>query len=200
MNNINTVTKAKTARRMLGLLAGLFVASSAAQAACNANIPLTRPDSRYEAVAAATPPGSEVRDKVTGLVWQRCVVGMVWNGTTCTGTASALKWQAALDAARTTTASTAATGRAATWRAPNIAELFSLADRACYDPAINTTWFPTTASDIAWSSSPISVNMAYGVDFTNGFRGTIYIDKGFTENGYSSANNEHRVRLVRSGQ
>jgi hypothetical protein len=172
------------------LLLCLLGLSGVAQAACNPNIPLTRPDSRYEAVAGATPAGSEVRDKVTGLVWQRCVVGMAWNGTACTGTASNLTWQNALDAARTATASTATTGASATWRVSNHAELYSLAERACYNRAINTTWFPATPSGWTWSSSPSANDSAaaWGVSF----------DVGLGNLAYKSS--AYRVRLVRSGQ
>lgn len=96
----------------------LWGVSGVAQAiTCKPSIPLSRPDSRYEAVLGSTPADSEVRDKVTGLVWQRCVVGIAWNGTTCTGTASSLTWVNALDAARTATASTAPNATA--WRVPN---------------------------------------------------------------------------------
>lgn len=135
-----------------GCATTLLVVSTTAQAiTCKASIPLSRPDSRYEAVLGSTPTGSEVRDKVTGLVWQRCVMGMVWNGTTCTGTASSLTWVNALDAARTATASTVP--NASAWRVPNHAELYSLAERACYNPAINTIWFPATPVAGMWSSS-----------------------------------------------
>lgn len=186
--------------RLVGLFASVWCLSSLAQAACNANTTLTRPDSRYEALAGATPAGSEVRDKVTGLIWQRCVLGMVWNGTTCAGTASSLTWQNALEAARTATASTApaaivaATTSAAPattgWRVPNHAELYSLAERVCNNPAINTTWFATTPSDWTWSSSPYTSGseVAWSVDFSYGYDSVN--TKGSTS----------RVRLVRSSQ
>lgn len=180
------------------LLLGLLGLSGVAQAiTCNANIPLTRPNSRYEAVAGATPAGSEVRDKVTGLVWQRCVVGMAWNGTTCTGTVSYLPWQHALDVARTATASTAASGGAAAWRVPNRAELTSLAERACYNPAINTTWFPGTpeevewASSFTWTSSPTMYDPSYAW--------YVYFSQGDARSGITK-NSAGNVRLVRSGQ
>lgn len=173
-----------------GVAIASLAVSTAAQAICNVNIPPTRPDSRYEAVAGATPAGSEVRDKVTGLVWQRCVVGMTWNGTTCTGTASSLTWQNALDAARTATASTAASGAAAAWRVPNHAELYGLAERACHNPVINITWFPATPAEWTWSSSP----SAYFSDFA----WVVYFSFGYDlyENKYGAG----RARLVRSGQ
>jgi hypothetical protein len=173
-----------------GVAIASLAVSTVAQAICNVNIPPTRPDSRYEALADATPAYSEVRDKVTGLVWQRCVVGMAWNATTCTGTPSSLTWQNALDAARTATASTAASGGAAAWRVPNHAELYGLAERACYNPAINTTLFPATPAEWTWSSSP-DVNNSLGawvVDYSVGW------------DFYSQKNAARRVRLVRSGQ
>ncbi len=146
-----------------------------AQQVCSSSIPLTRPDSRYETVVGATPTGSEVRDKVTGLIWQRCAIGMVWSTTNSTcaptppaTTAQKFKWTDALDAARTTPASPAAGGRP--WRLPNHAELYSLPERACYGPALNTTYFVNDPAGWFWSSSPHrgSASMAWIVNTHNG--------------------------------
>ncbi len=146
-----------------------------AQQVCSSSIPLTRPDSRYESVLGATPSGSEVRDKVTGLIWQRCAIGMVWSTTNSTcaptppaTTAQKFKWTDALDVARTTPASPAAGGRP--WRLPNHAELYSLPERACYGPALNTTYFINDPAGWFWSSSPHggSVSMAWIVNTFNG--------------------------------
>lgn len=172
--------------RWLGVWTLMGAACGVAQATCNASVSQTRPDSRYELLAGATPTGSEVRDKVTGLVWQRCVLGMAWSGTTCTGTASSLTWQNALDAARTATASTVA--GAGTWRLPNHVELYSLTELACYNPAINSTWFPATPSSGAWSSSPSSSYNAWVINFNNLYGGVTNKSGALT------------VRLVRSGQ
>ncbi len=146
-----------------------------AQQVCSSSIPLTRPDSRYETVLGATPSGSEVRDKVTGLIWQRCAVGMVWSTTNSTcvptppaTTAQKYKWIDALEVARTTPASVAAGTRP--WRLPNHAELYSLPERACYGPALNTTYFVNDPAGWFWSSSPHrgSVSMAWIVNTYNG--------------------------------
>ena len=157
-------------------LLGLFALSGVAQADCNPNIPRTRPDSRYELVQGATPPGSEVRDKATGLVWQRCVVGMVWDYTqkTCTDSIPGARidrgWTKALNAASIASKASAATA----WRLPNQVELLSLVDRACSNPAINANMFPATPKYyLSWSSSPsldASGNNkdAWIVDFTDG--------------------------------
>ncbi|MEY2802911.1 MAG: hypothetical protein RL657_247 [Pseudomonadota bacterium] len=154
-----------------------------AGAACNADLALTRPDSRYEAVAGSG--GAEVRDKVTGLIWQRCLLGMSWDGSTCTGTASTHTWTQALDAARTATASPVA--GAGAWRVPNHKELFSLAERACSSPALNSRWFPGSHTYV-WSSSPNAVDpaLAQAISFQDG--STFRLNRDSTS---------WRVRLVR---
>lgn len=183
-----------TNQALLGALVALAVQGWAAAATCDSpnNIPLTRPDSRYEAVEGSDPVGGEVRDTVTGLIWQRCVQGMVWDGNTCTGTASTHTWQQALELARTAEPSSAATGASATWRLPSHAELSSLAELACTNPAINITWFPATpiSPSWTWSSSPNggSHGYAWGIDFFDG-----YVD-------YFVRSDANGVRLVRSGQ
>ncbi len=188
----NTTNKAVVLHsiRRVCLLAGLFAISSVAQAqqvqqTCNANIPLTRPDSRYELVSGTTPAGSEVRDKVTGLIWQRCMVDMAWDGTTCTGTAGSLTWQKALDSAHTSRKS--AVSAATAWRVPNHAELYSLAERACSGPAINAKFFPATPNESAWSSSPNAKSNAnaWGVNFRDG------------DDEIEPKSKTYRVRLVR---
>lgn len=109
---------------------------------CKTTIPRSAPDSRYQVVAGTQ--GAEVLDTYTRLIWQRCSVGQTWDGTTCRGTAQTMTWT---DALKTTTTHTG-------WRVPNIRELQSLIEDACFDSSINYTWFPNTVSDDYWSSSP----------------------------------------------
>ena len=153
---------------------------SAAQAqTCNPNIVRTAPDSRYELVMGSG--GSEVLDKQTGLIWQRCSLGQTWNGTACTGAASTHTWTEALAKAK-------AVGNG--YRLPNIRELKSLTEKACFEPAINSTFFPNTVSDAYWSASPDagSGHYAWYVHFGNGGTdGNIKYDN-------------HYVRAVRAGQ
>jgi len=156
---------------------------------CNPNIPLTRPNSRYTAVSGATPAGSEVLDNITGLVWRRCALGMVWNGTTCTGTASTYTWVQALEAARTSTASTATTGSPAVWRLPNYKELSSLYELACHHPAVNATWFPNTTGPWAITSST-DINYVSNMRVRGDYGGGSRWEK----------TNAGAVRLVRSSQ
>ena len=162
--------------------------AASAWAGCNTSIVPTRPDNRYEAVAGAVPAGSEVLDTVTGLVWQRCVLGMAWDGSTCTGRANLRTWVQALEATRTAPAS-AAPGAGA-WRMPDMKELVSLAETACVAPAINTTWFGAQPIGSVWSSTPDAhyVAFAWVVNFSDGV--------SFT--GYKRSTGP--VRLVRSGR
>lgn len=130
--------------------------------------------------------GHEVIDTKTGLIWQRCVIGMAWNGSTCTGTANAYMHEEALISAKTVANSTGIA-----WRMPNVKELASMTDRNFNSPAIDALTFPGTpsaASDLFWSSSYAHYGNAWWVDFNRGGVGA-YIR---TYNGY--------VRLVRAGQ
>lgn len=155
-----------------------------AYAACNPYIPLSRPDTLYEVVAGTNQ--AEVRDKVTKLIWQRCVLGQTWDGTTCVGTALSYSWTNALEAARVAAISPAA--GATPWRVPNQFELSSLRERACTDPAVNTTWFPEAPASMTWTSSAYAgySDFAWSVDFSYGYAdGFFKMDTVF-------------VRLVRS--
>ena len=77
------------------------------------------------------------------------------------------------------------------WRLPNKNELESLVELRCYDPAINTKYFPNTPSNMVWSSSPYagSPYLTWYVAFGNGYVGYDH----FRE--YAAF-----VRLVRGGQ
>jgi len=127
----------------LSLLTAALLATSSTLAlaqTCNPNILLTKPDSRYTYNSA----GDEVTDTVTGLTWKRCTEGMSWSGGTCAGTASTFTWEGAL----------AHTASQPSWRMPNIKELKSLVETACYDMAINQTVFPSAPADV-WSSTQV---------------------------------------------
>ena len=157
-------------------LAALLVATSHSHAqTCNANITRSAPDSRYELLNNNT----EVKDSKTGLIWQRCSLGQTWSGSSCTGTASTYNWTNALQ-----TAANMGNG----WRLPNIKELASLVEEACYNPSINETYFPNTISSYYWASSPVAYgsSRAWIVNFYYGY-------------GYDKSVN-HYVRLVRASQ
>lgn len=138
------------------LIVVMITTTSYAQT-CNPNIQTTRPDSRYQDM------GAEVKDTVTGLIWQRCSIGQTWDGTTCTGTATEHYWQQALMVAKNL-------GNG--YRLPNIKELQSLVETKCYKPAINTKQFPNTPiNNWYWSSSPHRsghMGTVWGLNFSGG--------------------------------
>lgn len=123
---------------------------------------------------AADPDGTPtVIDNKTGLTWKRCAEGQTWSGSTCTGSVSQLKHEAALILAKT-----AATNSGKAWRLPNIKELASIADRGLVSPAIDTTVFPAASMDWYWSATPhandpslvMNLNANIGGVYTSGTR------------------------------
>lgn len=114
-----------------------------------------------------------------------CALGQNWDGAGCTGNAQITTWAGALQAAES-----AGFAGHSDWRLPDIKELGSIVDLACYDPAINATVFPNTPSNWFWSASPYagSVSSAWYVHFFNG------------HDGFGSLTGYPRVRLVRGGQ
>ena len=93
--------------------------------------------------------GNEVLDSKTGLIWQRCTVGKVFTGNTCSGTALVFTHEAALVHARINSGSLG-------WRLPNIKELSSIVDLSRISPAIDILAFPGTPQNNSyfWSSTP----------------------------------------------
>ncbi len=165
---------------LIGLCLALFAAGAAAQTCKYASIPATAPASRFTDNGDGT-----VTDKTTGVQWQRCSQGQTWSSGTCTGTATAHTWQAALQLAEA-----ASYAGQSDWRLPNIKELPSIVEQACYSPAIDLAVFPGTPSSYFWSSSPYAnrTGSAWIVDFYSG------------NDGDYSKSNGYQVRLVRGGQ
>lgn len=109
--------------------------------------------------------GGEVKDKVTGLIWQRCAIGQVWNQNTCSAPIEAkqLTWHEALKQAK-------ALGNG--YRLPNIRELHSIVEPRCSSPSVNSTVFPNAVSGGFWSSTPVGHTFGgtWYIDFSNGGR------------------------------
>ena len=161
----------------LSTMSLLAAMSAYSHASCNSNITHTAPDSQYELLNNNT----EVKDKQTGLIWQRCNLGQTWIDTSCAGSVFSYSWDGALQ-----TAKSMGNG----WRVPNIKELLSLVEEACTKPSINEVLFPGTINMGYWTSSPVSKDgyggLAWLVDFGDGIT-FAYVKYG----GYY-------VRLVRS--
>lgn len=109
-------------------------------------------------------PGEQiVLDRSTGLQWKHCVEGRY--GMICgLGEAEEMNWQQALQAA-------AASTHAGydDWRLPNINELNSLLELACWSPAISAS-FNNTPAVWHWSSTTEALHpsSAWAVDFNTG--------------------------------
>lgn len=170
----------------LTLVLTFFLAPAQAQT-CRENIPASVPDSRFKTNGNGT-----VTDRATGLIWKQCTEGL--SGTGCQiGNLETFTWQAALKQA-----ADAVFAGSSLWRLPNKKELASLVELRCYQPAINSRFFPNTPSSFFWSSSPGGeysdlpgtdiYDFAWGVDF----------DDGDVWDGYKG--NANYVRLVLDGQ
>jgi len=75
------------------------------------------------------------------------------------------------------------------WRLPNFNELYSIADRSRFEPAIDSI-FVNVVSSGYWSATTNASNTSYAwiVDFSNGY--DVYNDKSYS----------YYVRCVRGGQ
>lgn len=165
------------------LLLALLSTSPILAQSCNNATTRTAPDSRYLDNGDET-----VSDLQAGLMWMQCSVGL--SGAGCaSGTASTFTWNLALQQPRTLNSSGGFAGYS-DWRLPNVNELETLVELACWSPSINMTFFPNTPGSYYWSSSPFTANLylAWYVDF----------DYGKSSNYERIAN--YAVRLVRSGQ
>ena len=105
-----------------------------------------------------------VTDESLGLVWMRCSLGQTWVNETCSGDATELTWQKALQAVHGYKYA-----EQLGWRVPNMKELASLTERRCVRPAINEIFFPNTSSDDYWTSTPsvVDPNRVWVIAFFN---------------------------------
>ena len=141
-----------------------------------------------DAMAAKTYTVNEdgtVTDPTTGLIWMRCALGQVWDGMTCTGTASTYTFSRA-NVLKTTYANQS------DWRVPNIRELQTIVDRSVFNPAINSVAFPGTSPSYFWSAS-VDAGYSGKARDVNFYSGSAVRYDGFKSN-------TNQVRLVRAGQ
>lgn len=167
-------------------LTGLLVLGSGlaqAQTCQSGSIPATTPVSQFVDNGDGT-----LTDTKTGLQWQRCSEGQIWDGETCSGSAELFDWQQALQRAATVNNGGGYAGQV-DWRLPNIKELRSIVEKQCAAPAINSSLLPA-ASGFFWSSSPVASDggSAWGVDFDDGY------------DYWDFKNYGNQIRLVRGGQ
>jgi len=129
----------------------------------------------------------QAKDKLSELIWARCVVGQTWNGTNCVGAPKKLTWQEALLEAQTLN------GSGDDWRVPDIKELNTIIDRQCASPPINLLIFPDTPASQdngLWSSTPYAVDEDTE---TNAW----YMSLGFGQMNYRAVSTRNFVRFVK---
>ncbi|WP_044412930.1 Lcl C-terminal domain-containing protein [Thiomicrospira microaerophila] len=165
---------------------GIMQVSLAQAQTCPSAIAKTTPTSDFTVHNNGT-----VTHIPTGLMWKVCSEGQAWqNDGTCSGTASGHNWKAALEIPQTLKSGAGYAGHT-DWRLPNVKELASIAELACYSPAINTAVFHNTPPFFYWSASPYADGspFAWVVRFYHG------------NDGHNLRYNDYGlVRLVRSGQ
>jgi len=154
-------TKVLTIDVLFCCLVLLFLTTPAkAEPTCSDHIIATAPDSSFTIHKDGT-----VVDNTTGLMWMRCSLGQIWDGTTCSGRATIFPWAAGLK-----TAESYEFAGYNDWRLPNKNELESIVEGRCFSPAINDEIFPATPVAFFWSSSPYAAisEGAWSVDFEYG--------------------------------
>ena len=157
----------------------LLTLSSMNYATCNSSIIQTAPASRYELLNSNT----EVKDKKTGLIWQRCSLGQTWSGTSCISDPVTYYWINTPFPLQIDNILQTVKNMGNGWRVPNIKELDSLIEQACYSPSINEVIFPNTPSGGYWSSSPAAddgqyvwvVGFTYGSNHSGAKAGRAYV-------------------------
>ena len=107
-----------------------------------------------------------VSHKISGLIWKRCVEGMIWDSKTCTG-------QSALFNASEASKLTSNFAGQTDWRLPSITELQSIVEREAFNPSINIEVFPNTPARTTHSYTiPVNTqtyhNHTWQVDFQFG--------------------------------
>ena len=148
-------------------MAALVSTSISAQTCKTETIEATQPNSHFLDNKDGT-----VTDIVNGLLWSKCSYGQTYQDGSCVGTPTNISsWQAALKVADGNSIQFEIDG----WRLPNIKQLSKLVERACVEPAINLTMFPSTPSAAYWSNTPDAHNLTSQesvkgliVDFSNG--------------------------------
>jgi hypothetical protein len=110
--------------------------------------------------------GGEAFDTTTGLIWQRCSLGMTWDGKHgCVGEIMSVGLNEA---------NTKAQEFGSNWRVPSGPELESIIDRSCGSPVVDVNVFPDIRKDENgeadyWTTSPVgAAGLYYFFDFVSG--------------------------------
>lgn len=128
------------------------------------NLEASAPAGRYtdQSGAALTAGSTQVKDTVTGLIWQRTVSGTyTWSSSAVAGSAQLYCNQLVIGSQG-----------AGSWRLPNVKELSSLVDvTVSSGSTIDLVAFPGTPANYFWSSTVYqpSPSLAWVVGFNGGY-------------------------------
>lgn len=137
---------------------------------------------------------AEVLDRLTGLVWRRCLEGQAWDGSQCTGSPTFYDLSAALAQARAQAAGGVG------WRLPNVKELISLVDESrTSPPALDTLLFPgvpnVNTNCCFWTSTTLTTQISGSLDTRRNWGVTFYDGRLFEP----FKGDPMYLRLVRAG-
>lgn len=100
-----------------------------------------------------------ITDSVTQLMWQKTVPTATYT------------WAKAVEYCPTLSV-----GGHSDWRLPSLVELMSIVDFGLRSPPIDTTYFPSTPTELFWSSTPsTTASAAWGIVFAAGDSGSLDI-------------------------
>lgn len=166
----------------------VFISYSSIAQECSINIARSAPDTRF-----IYNDNGSVKDIKTGLIWMRCRIGQTWNkeSQTCDGNANYSNWQSTLTTVEHINDPNGnhvlhEFAGVKKWRLPNIKELYSLTEVACYSPAMNSNAFSYSNEaeryfEYLWSNSP-AANEINLKDKTDGKKVMVYLTgNGFAE-------------------
>lgn len=126
------------------LLATLAPCSMTAAVAQTPAAPAAAPAAALE----ASDDGATVLDRRSKLAWARCVEGMHWNGSTCTGQ------RQLLDRSQASAQATArAKAEGLRWRLPRANELRRLVDKRADPPGLPPLLFPAAPPGLHWTGT-----------------------------------------------
>lgn len=149
---------------LIALMCSIGLTTNAQQ--CTDSLRLSTPSQRFIILD-----GGIVKDRLTGLQWQRCAMGQTWEEGQCKEdrkkqVRSWFTWQGAKDQVTYIQHHEKFKG----WRIPSRKELESILEVACTDPTINTTIFPNAPAWPFWAATEMesSSDYAWTVDFETG--------------------------------
>jgi len=140
LNRLLTMMSRTVIHRLIGCLAfSLSMVSSAA--------PASAPDAVPDAPDwVISDDGAYAVNLRAQLAWPRCVEGMRWNGTTCTGRPVLLDHAEAI-----ALAGLRSEADGVQWRVPTVTELQRLVLKSARPPGLNPVLFPAAPRDWHWS-------------------------------------------------